>query len=57
MWSAEELARDFRAVGFDAQTFDAGGWSFDMHDPLYDGDVTPDHGKRIANLGVRGTKR
>ena len=57
MWSAEELARDFRAVGFDAATFDAGSWAFDMWEPLYPGDLTADHGKPIWNLGVRATRR
>ena len=57
MWSAEELARDFRAVGFDAAVFDAGTWGFDMWEPLYPGDLTVDHGKPIWNLGVRATKR
>jgi hypothetical protein len=57
MWSGDELARDLRAVGFAAETFDAGSWSFDMHDPLYDDDVSRDHGKAIRNLGVRATKR
>jgi predicted SAM-dependent methyltransferase len=57
MWSAEELARDFRAVGFEARTFAAGSWAFDMHDPLYDEDLKRDHGKPIRNLGVRATKR
>jgi hypothetical protein len=57
MWGAEELARDFRAVGFDAALFDAGTWSFDMWDPLYPDDLSHDHGKPIANLGVRATKR
>jgi predicted SAM-dependent methyltransferase len=57
MWGAEELARDFRAVGFDAAVFDAGTWSFDMWEPLYPGDLACDHGKPIWNLGVRATKR
>ncbi|WP_394829206.1 glycosyltransferase [Pendulispora albinea] len=57
MWSAEELARDFRAVGFDVETFDAGTWGFDMSDPLYPDDMTRDHGKPIRNLGLRGRKR
>ncbi len=57
MWSAEELARDFRAVGFDASAFDAGTWAFDMWEPLYPGDLAADHGKPIWNLGVRATKR
>lgn len=57
MWSAEELARDFRAVGFEAHTFDGGAWRFDMSDPLYSAEVRRDHGKLIANLGVRALKR
>jgi hypothetical protein len=57
MWSAEELARDFRALGFDASTFDAGSWSFDMTDRLYPAEVHRDHGKPIRNLGVRAVRR
>jgi hypothetical protein len=56
MWSGEELARDFRAVGFEARTFDAGSWAFDMHDPLCDEDLRRDHGKAIRNLGVIARK-
>jgi len=56
MWSGEELARDFRAVGFKARTFAAGSWGFDMYDPLYDEDVKRDHGKPISNLGVIARK-
>jgi hypothetical protein len=57
MWSAQELVEDFRAVGFDAQAFDAGAWCFDMHDPLRDAEVQRDRGKSIRNLGVRATRR
>lgn len=57
MWSAEELARDFRTVGFDVTVFNAGTWAFDMWDPLHPGDLARDHGKPIWNLGVRATKR
>lgn len=57
MWSAEELARDFRAVGFEAAVFNAGTWPLDTWDPLYPGDLQRDHGKPIWNLGVRATKR
>src|SRR5262249_30761089 len=57
MWSAAELVRDFRAVGFEANVFEASAWGFDMHAPLYDDDLTRDHGKPIRNLGVRATKR
>lgn len=56
MWSAEELARDFRAIGFDAAVFDAGTWSLDHWDSLFPADLTQDHGKPIRNLGVRATK-
>jgi mannosyltransferase OCH1-like enzyme len=56
MWSAEELSKDLRAVGFQTCLFDAGGWSMDMTDPFYSADVHADHGKFIANLGVIGTK-
>ena len=56
MWSARELARDFAALGFEVTTFDAGSWSFDMHDALFEEDLRRDHGKRIANLGVRATR-
>jgi inositol phosphorylceramide mannosyltransferase catalytic subunit len=56
MWSAEELARDFRAIGFMAETFDAGSWRFDMSDRLHAEDVSRDHGKPIRNLGVRAVR-
>lgn len=57
MWSADELARDLRAIGFDAVTFDAGNWGMDMWDPLYPDDIRRDWGKRIKNLGVSAVKR
>lgn len=56
MWTAEELERDLQAVGFSTNSFDAGSWSMDMADELHDADILRDHGKRIKNLGVIGTK-
>jgi inositol phosphorylceramide mannosyltransferase catalytic subunit len=56
MWSASELARDFAALGFAVQTFDAGTWALDTQDEFHDGDLAPDRGKPIRNLGVRATK-
>jgi hypothetical protein len=56
MWGAEELARDFRAVGFEATTFDAGAWGFDMTDELCPDEVHRYHGVPIRNLGVLAAK-
>lgn len=57
MWSARELARDFEAVGFEATTFDAGTWGFDMTDRFAPNEMRHDHGKPIRNLGVRAVRR
>ena len=56
MWSADELARDFEAVGFEAQTFDAGSWVFDMDEDLHSEDCLRCHGVPIPNLGVIAVK-
>lgn len=56
MWSAEELARDFIAVGFDARVGDAGAWSFDMTDEFAPDDCHRYHGIPIRNLNVIATK-
>lgn len=56
MWSAAELARDFGAVGFHTEVFDAGSWALDTQDELHDADLARDRGKPIKNLGVRATK-
>jgi predicted SAM-dependent methyltransferase len=56
MWTAEELARDFRAVGFVAETFDAGEWAYDQLDELLPEETRPYFGFPIANLGVLATK-
>jgi hypothetical protein len=56
MWTAEELAKDFRAVGFVAETFDAGAWPYDLLDELLPEETRPYFGFPIANLGVLATK-
>ncbi len=56
MWSAAELAKDFRAVGLEAETFDPGTWSFDKSDPFYPEELRLDWGKPIGQLGVVGRK-
>lgn len=56
MWSAEELAEDFRAVGFLAETFDAGAWPYDQPDELLPEKTRPYFGFPIRNLGVLATK-
>jgi predicted SAM-dependent methyltransferase len=56
MWTAEELAKDFRAVGFVAETFDAGAWAYDQLDELLPEETRPYFGFPIANLGVLATK-
>jgi hypothetical protein len=56
MWTAEELAEDFRAVGFIAETFDAGAWPYDQLDELLPEATRPYFGFPIRNLGVLATK-
>jgi predicted SAM-dependent methyltransferase len=56
MWTAEELAEDFRAVGFIAETFDAGAWPYDQPDELLPEKTRPYFGFPIRNLGVLATK-
>jgi len=52
MWTAETLADDFRAVGFHAETFDAGDWPYDQLDELRPEETARFHGVAIPNLGV-----
>ena len=56
MWTEEELAADFRAVGFVAETFDAGAWRYDQLDELLPEETRPYFGVPIRNLGVLATK-
>jgi predicted SAM-dependent methyltransferase len=56
MWTAEELAEDFRTVGFIAETFDAGAWPYDQLDELLPAETRPYFGFPIRNLGVLATK-
>ncbi len=56
MWTEEELAEDFRAVGFVAETFDAGTWPYDQLDELLPEETRPCFGFPIRNLGVIATK-
>lgn len=56
MWTAEELAEDFRAVGFTAETFDAGSWPYDQLDELVPEETRRCWGVPIRNLGVIATK-
>lgn len=57
MWSAEELAKDFQAIGMRAEIFDAGSWSYDQLDLLYPEETRAYHGLPIKNLGVRAWKQ
>lgn len=57
MWNAEELRRDFAAMGLISDTYDAGTWSFDTTDELFPGELDSMHGVRVPNLGVVGIKR
>lgn len=56
MWSAEELAKDFQAIGMRAEIFDAGSWPYDQLDALYPEETRAYHGQPIKNLGVRARK-
>lgn len=56
MWTAETLAEDFRAVGFHAETFDAGDWPYDQLDELYPEETREYWGVPIPNLGVIATR-
>ena len=56
MWSAEELARDFMAVGFEAQVTEGGTWSFDMADELRPDECLRYHGTPIRNLRMVAIK-
>ena len=56
MWTAETLAEDFRAVGFHAETFDAGTWPYDQLDELYPDETRAYWGVPIPNLGVIATR-
>jgi hypothetical protein len=56
MWTAEDLADDFRAVGFAAETFDAGSWPYDQLDELLPEETRRYWGVPIRNLGVIATK-
>ncbi|HVT14683.1 MAG TPA: methyltransferase domain-containing protein [Thermoanaerobaculia bacterium] len=56
MWTAEDLADDFRAVGFAPETFDAGTWAYDQLDELYPDSTRRCWGVPVKNLGVIATK-
>lgn len=56
MWSGEELARDFAAVGFETEVTDGGAWAFDMTDEWLPEECTRYHGVPIRNLRVVATK-
>lgn len=56
MWSAEELAKDFKEFGFKTEIFDAGYWIFDIDDDILKEENCKDYGKHIPNLGVIATK-
>ena len=51
-----DLAKDFKALGFDAYTFDAGEWQYDLKDEFYP-ELEPQYwGTTIKNLGVLAVK-
>lgn len=56
MWSQEELIKDFKAIGMNAEGFDAGHWQYDIDDDIVPEDTEKDFGKDIPNLGVIATK-
>lgn len=56
MWTTEELIKDFKAIGMDAKSFDAGFWKYDLDDDILPEETKIDLGKRIPNLGVIATK-
>ena len=56
MWTPEDLAKDFIALGFEAYTFDAGQWGFDLTDEFYPGTDEKYWGVPIKNLGVLAVK-
>lgn len=56
MWSQEELIKDFKAIGMEADGFDAGHWQYDIDDDIVPEDTEKDFGKDIPNLGVIATK-
>lgn len=56
MWTPEELARDFEAIGMRTSTFDAGSWRYDHLDPFFPEETRRCHGTPIQNLGVLATK-
>ena len=57
MWSEEEMVKDFEAIGFDVQTFDAGSWPFDNTDEIAPKEMVSFFGTPVKNLGVLATKR
>jgi hypothetical protein len=56
MWTAETMAEDLAAVGFDAQIFDAGAWPYDQLDELFPEETRAYWGVPIPNLGVIATR-
>lgn len=56
MWSQEELVKDFKSIGMNAEGFDAGFWLYDIDDDLIPEETKLDFGKHIPNLGVIATK-
>lgn len=56
MWSAEELVKDFEAIGMTATIFDAGYWQYDVFDDILPEETEKDFGKSIPNLGVIAEK-
>lgn len=56
MWSAQMLVEDFEKVGYRAETFNAGWWSFDQVDELFPEESQRYFGVSIPNLGVRAYK-
>jgi predicted SAM-dependent methyltransferase len=56
MWSQEELIKDFKSIGMEAEGFDAGYWQYDVEDDIIPEDTEKDYGKDIPNLGVIATK-
>ena len=56
MWTDIDLAKDFKALGFDAYTFDAGEWQYDLRDEFYPEIESKYWGTPIKNLGVLAVK-
>ena len=56
MWTGGDLVMDFKAMGFDAQQFNAGFWDYDLTDEFYPLLDATYQKVQIKNLGVIAIK-